>query len=518
VNSSSEPNSSSELRERRLRAESAFDWCLRNAGRMESAGNDDHAAEWAVLASSTAVVAGHSWLTSQPLEMLLTRIGARLAPAREHAARPVAARPARWLHVLTRSYVLGGHTAIARRWIERAPRSERHDLVLTYQDVPGVPANLALSIKQAGGGIVSLGGEPSLRARARRLREMAQAVDVVVLHAHPWDVVPALAFAAAGGPPVLLMNHADHGFWVGVACADLVIDIRDSGLHLSRALRGVTRSALLPVPLPDPGPAPADRSAAQARLADPAPLQSEIVLLTVGGTSKYTPFPGLSFGDAALAIVRAVPECALIAVGPDPRSPFWKHLHAASGGRINALGPDPHLAPWHAAADVYLEGFPRGSYTALLEVALAGRAFVRKPWLAPPEELPIDRGSLAEFECPATPGDYAAEAIALIREPARREPMAQRARAAVMAAHCGAGWTAALESLVVQLPARHEPPGLGAVPPMPAGLQRYWDSYFRYLRGPEDPFEAPAKRAAALGLAALPLPAAATPRDPGSPG
>jgi hypothetical protein len=155
-------------------------------------------------------------------------------------------------------------------------------------------------------------------------------------------------------------------------------------------------------------------------------------------------------------------------------------------------------------ADAYLEGYPRGTYTALLEVALAARAFVRKPHLAPPAEFPIDRGSLADFEPPATQDDYVAQAVALCRDPALREGLAARARDAVMAAHCGEGWTAAREALIAQIPASHEPPPLGPVAPMTPGLQRYWDEYYRRMRG--DPFELAMKQAAARGLEALPLP------------
>jgi hypothetical protein len=489
----------------RTRAEVAFDWCLDNAARMESQDRPEQAAEWARYATSTAIRFGHPYLCSAPLEALLARLGAGLSKTPGAGARASGARPKRWLHVLSRTYVVGGHTAIVRRWIEQKPAAERHDIVLTYEAVKDVAPNLARCVAEAGGKIASIDDEKSALARARRLRRMAQErADVVVIHAHPADAVPALAFAAPGGPPVLLLDHADHNFWAGVACADLVIDIRDSGLHLSRALRGVTRSAVLPVPLPDPGRAPADRAGARKRLANPALLDAKVVLLTVGGEAKYLPMAHLDFGAAALEIVRQVPECVLLAVGPRRESPLWQKLHADSGGRIQAVGPDPELGAWHAAADLYLEGFPRGSYTALLEAALAGRAFVRKPHLAPPAELPIDRGALAAFEPPGTPEAYAREAVELARSPALWEPRAAQARAAVQAAHCGEGWAAALESVTRQIPARHEPQGVGAVAPLPPGLAKYWDEY--YLRIPGDPLELVAKQAAARGLSALPLP------------
>jgi hypothetical protein len=490
---------------RRAAAVAATGWCLRNGERMAAQGKIEQAAEWAAFAASTAISFGYSHLCIAPLEALLLRLGAALRGGARAAPRAAGARPARWLHVMSMTYPIGGHTAIVRRWIERRAPGERHDVVLTAQEVKDVAPRLAAVVAEAGGRIASLRGAGTTLRRAQALRALAaESADVVLLYGHPADVTPPLAFAAPGGPPVLTLDHSDHGFWPGVAAADIVIDIRDSGLYLTRALRGAARAVLLPVPVPDAGAAPGGRASAAARMRDPAALGREIVLLTIGGEAKYVPMPGLSFPEAALRIVREAPECAIVAVGPRPDAPQWQKLGADSGGRIVAVGADPDLAPWHAAADAYLEGYPRGSYTALLEVALAGRAFVRKPHLAPPAEFPIDRGSLAAFEPPATQDDYVAQAIALCRDPALRERLAARARADVLAAHCGAAWVAAREALVAQIPATHAPPPLGPVAPMTPGLQRYWDEYYRRMRG--DPFDVAMKQAAARGLEALPLP------------
>src|SRR6185437_3034845 len=86
---------------------------------------------------------------------------------------------------------------------------------------------------------------------------------------------------------------------------------------------------------------------------------------------------------AAATILRARPHVQLLAVGPNEDA-RWRDLRAATGGRARALGPRHDLPRIHAAADVYLEGFPVGSPTALLEAGLRGLACVRAPADVPP--------------------------------------------------------------------------------------------------------------------------------------
>lgn len=479
-------------------------WCLRGAVRSERSGDLERAAVWAYIAAGVATDYGHGYLCSPELEALLLRLGGRLKPATATVAVPAAGgsrNRRRWLHVFSMTFGIGGHTALARRWIAHDPSDDRHDVVLTTQHGEEVAHGLAVAAREKGGRVTSLFGEPGMLRRAQMLRELAaREIDVVVLHAHPWDVVPLLAFASPGGPPVLLLNHADHAFWVGRCVADAVVEIRDSGRHLSQVYRAVHCSLDLPVPLDDRGPAPRDRSLAAARLHDPSLLGRDTVLLTIGSGQKYRAAPGLNLPSTLMQIMESLPNCALIAVGPDRDDPLWRDLNARSGGRIAAVGTDPDLAPWHAAADLYLEGFPVGTYTALLEVALAERAFVRKPWLAPPAHLPIDAGALAAFEPPPDPDAYLAQVRALCEDPRRRESMASTARSSVQGIHCGRNWARALERLATAVPGRHEPETGLDVPPLSPALKAYWAGYHAASHRREDPFAFARGVAASYGL------------------
>jgi hypothetical protein len=456
-------------------SDAVVEWCLRNALRMERHGQPDGAGLWAYIAAGTASEFGHSYLCVPALESLLCRIGARLPSGGPPPHDAPAGNGRRWLHVFTATGAIGGHTAVARRWVASNPFRERHSVALTVQAVADMDPGLRAAAVDSGGAVHSLAGAVSLLQRATALRRLAlEQADVVVIHAHTWDVMPALAFAAAGGPPVLLLNHADHAFWVGAAVADVVIDIRDSGRALSTALRGVRGSAMLPVPLEDRGPARPDRSVAAQRLRDPSILARNPLLLTIGSQHKYVPAGRLDFPATIARIADALPDCGLIAVGPQPGERAWQQLAERTGGRVVAVGPDADLAPWHAAADFYLEGFPIGSYTALLEVALAERAFVRKPLLASVSALPVDRGSLAAFAPPAEPDAYLTAAIALAADPGWRATQARQARQAVLAEHCGDGWSAHLQALQQALPRQHEV-GLAFEPqPLPESLAAYW--------------------------------------------
>jgi hypothetical protein len=381
--------------------------------------------------------------------------------------------PRRWLHVMSSTSAIGGHTALARRWIARDPGDHVHDVALTGQPAGDVAPALAAAAHASGGSVRSLADLRGLMERAAALRALAAAeADVVVLHTHMWDVLPAVAFGVAGGPPVLLMNHADHAFWIGASVADLVVDFRDSGAALTARLRAARAGALLPLPLEDGGAVPPDRQPAAAALGDASILTRDCVLLTVGRASKYQPYGDLDFPAAALRILDACGNGVLVAVGPSSGDVRFAALSAHARGRFLALGERMDLKPFHAAADLYLEGFPVGSYTALLEAALAGRAFVRKPLLASTRVLPVDGGALAGFAPPVDVDAYVAAAQALAADPQRRDALGSAAREAVRAMHCD-GWPTHLAALHDRLPAHHDVGLRDEPPPMPPELACY---------------------------------------------
>jgi hypothetical protein len=479
-------------------SEAVLDWCLRNAARCAAARSFEEAALWAHVGAGTAVAYGHRYLCVPQLEALLLHLAATLAVPAARATSGT--RPRRWLHVFSITMGIGGHTALARRWIARNPQGDRHDVVLTMQARDDVAPALAEAVHRTGGEVTSLACVGALTERAAALREQAwRDADVVVLHAHMWDVIPALAFGVAGGPPVLLVDHADHAFWVGCAVADVVVDIRDSGLALSTSLRGARASAVLPVPLEDGGVPRPDRAGVAAKLRGMRVLDRGLVLLTIGSSSKYRAHARLDFVAAAERIVDEVDDSILIAIGPDPRDERWRAAAARTRGRMVAVGERADLPLWHAACDLYLESFPVGSYTALLEVGLAGRAFVRKPWLAPPHALPIDQGALAPFAPAPDPRTYVTQALALARDADARARCAEVARQSVAAVHCGAGWDAQLGALERAIEPRHTI-GLRFAPqPMPAVLLDYVGG-LHAGHEPDAPWQAAHEAAAGFGL------------------
>ncbi len=77
---------------------------------------------------------------------------------------------------------------------------------------------------------------------------------MVVLHVHPFDVTrPIMAFSAwPDRPPTILMNHADHAFWLGVSCSDVVATIRPAAAALATERRGVDPDRVVELPIPAP--------------------------------------------------------------------------------------------------------------------------------------------------------------------------------------------------------------------------------------------------------------------------
>jgi len=342
-----------------------FDRLVRRSESLARRGHGEQAAVAAMTAATFAWCNPTGAFASGPLEDVLERLGSGLpAPRGAVPSRPLGARP-RVLHVATQLYGTGGHTQMLSSWL-RLDRARDHHVCLTGQAGRDVPDKITRVLDGSDALTLLDDGRPRLLDRAARLRELALDHDQVVLHAHPNDVVPAIALALppGEGPEVLLVNHADHVFWLGVLVADRIVNLRTSGARLNVERRGIpeARNALLVRPLVMRDRV-LSRSAARAELGLPP---DALVVASAADTYKYGAAAGESLLDVLVPVMRAHPEARLHVAGPDPDGD-WSVLAEEDLGRAWGLLPDVHTLL--EAADVYVDSHPFSSLTSMLEAA-----------------------------------------------------------------------------------------------------------------------------------------------------
>ena len=351
----------------------------------------------------------------------------------------------RILHVLSEGYPVGGHTRLAWRWIERDGR--RADVALTMQS-GRIPEDLRRAAERSGGQVYDLReGFPTLTGRARALRDLMSGADVVVFHVHPFDATALAAAGLPGGrPPIIFDNHADHAFWLGLGCADVIADSRASGQLLCRELRGVQdkRLGFLPLPI-DPAPAALSRKAVRRDL---HLRPSQVAALTVASAVKMSPIWGEGFDQVLGRVLSEVPDLVVFLVGPEPAG-VWSSLRSRFPGRVFPLGVRENASSLFAGMDIYLDSFPLSSATSILEAAAAG---------LPPLSLSDRSGRARVFQAdvPGLAGtghltssesEYVATLQRLVADREARLARGETARDQVMAIHSGAAWNEALEEL-----------------------------------------------------------------------
>jgi hypothetical protein len=480
-----------------------FDKCIDYAETSLYAGEDEEAARWLLVAARSADAFGCGQLVSSRLERSALLLAHRIPPhSSSSTTESGAIVQRRWLHVMSIAYPVGGHTAFVRRWIEADDSSDQHHLALTQMTEIDLPA-LTSAVARRGGRVTMLGEYSKLTDKAWHLRRLAsQDADCIVLHIHMWDVVPTIAFGVAGGPPVLLLNHADHTFWVGAAVADRVIEFRKAGADLTRRYRAVDRILELPIPLPSlPEPA-ARRLALRASLRDAWSIPpAALVFLTIGHHSKYLPVGDLDYMTTALRLLTHLPEAYLIAVGPSPHDRLWGETAARVQQRIIAVGPQIDLAPYHSAADIYLESFPRGSITALLEASQSGLPVVRLPASAPLPASAQYPPLTAIYQPPDVDG-YLAMALHFARSPVDRRAAAAALGKATEEFQGAAAWRAKLDALKCAVPAVHQVYPTFFSVDADLELDRFWTT-FRQMHGPHDPVSRILSQALNLDLIGL---------------
>ena len=420
---------------------------VRIAARVAEVSGPAAALALAAQAATHAVVGHTGRFADGGIENVPFRAGLALrAPASAGAvafrAQPLpAGKRRRVLHVTTFVADIGGHTRTITRWAQTDPWAQ-HSVLLTHQGDDPVPPSLVEAVIASGGRICVLAAGAGVMDKAAFVRAYADAhADLVIVNHAPHDVVSIVAFARAGGPPVVCINDNDHHFWLGPAIADLVVDLRTAVPGMSARRRFARGTVVLPIPIA----VRQGLSRAESRRSLGLP-DDQIVLVSIGRGNKYLPGRAHSFYSASRHILDAEPRAHVYLIG------VREGEHAGRAGylthpRLHVLGPIPDPSSYQRAADVYLEGVPFGSQTACLESCLFAVPPVRS--FAPYSPLLATHDVSIEGLVPI-PGDeaaYVAEDTRLAADAAARESLGAEVSRRVIADHVGEGWLRHLEAL-----------------------------------------------------------------------
>jgi glycosyltransferase involved in cell wall biosynthesis len=341
----------------------------------------------------------------------------------------------RVLHVATQVVGIGGHTRMLYHWVQN-DKSSCHSLVLVRHTNVPVPLWLHEAIWSSGGQLMILPQGSGLCHKAKWLREIAKkSADLVVLHHDPSDVVPIVAFAIDEGPPVVRLNIADHQFWLGSSVADMVINLRTAGAEHTAKRRFVSSNAVIPIPMADPIRRVSRRDARRILGIN----EDQVMLLSVGRDLKYRPCGSYDFVATANRILDRHPSAHLYVVG-ESAAGIAPYLRCTMHERLHFSGSmdDPSL--YRAAADVYLESFPFGSQTALLEAALSGLPVV--PAYAPLFPLLVANDDAIQdlIPNPNSEQEYVDQVDLLIQHPEQQVGLGAALRERLVVDHMGLGW------------------------------------------------------------------------------
>lgn len=276
------------------------------------------------------------------------------------------------LHILSEGYSVGGHTRIVDRWIKKDKES-MHYLVTTWQ-CDTLPQWLLDTLVSNGGQHFNLADySKSYMDRASILKEVSMAFDIIILHSHMNDPIPIIAFGNDGGAPVVLLNHADHVFWLGSSVADKVASIRNSGLSICKDRRGIEENIVLPIPIDDDIEFAGNDIELRKRLNIP---EHDIIITSVATEYKFSNNGDVNIEWIIYYIMKLYNNVTILLVGPDGNSRRWKTIEGNCDGKVKALGIVKNIESIYSITDIYLDSFPIGSLTSALDAAIKGKPVV----------------------------------------------------------------------------------------------------------------------------------------------
>ena len=313
---------------------------------------------------------------SEILEGLLCKIQEKLLVPFERQNKTEDNPNGKILHICSEIHTAGGHSKLLYNWI-KLDKNREHTILCTRfstERIIAISKNYTTDFSNLKH--QSVIADTKINS-VRLLNELiTDDYDLIVLHIHPDEVITNIVLSQASITiPVCFVNHADHTFWLGTYISDLILQIRKNNILLDVERRGipVERQVFLPIPI-------------DIKLREKEKYETKILyLLSTGTAFKYQPKEGYNFLEEAYRIVEENHQVIFNIVGIDGDSEYAKkHQH----DRINFHGQitSTKLKEIEEITDIYVEGFPTPSFTALLQVAM-----MKIPFILHYKPLPVFR-------------------------------------------------------------------------------------------------------------------------------
>lgn len=404
------------------------------------------------------------------LELALQALGQVVLSGRQIRRAPASDRLKLW-HITTEVDSVGGHSVAIERWI-RTDADCCYSLLLTSQKGP-VPERIAKAVEESGGRVYCC-RHSGMQVPVETAREIVSVIDgdahAVLLQLYTGDISGLLPFCSRGGPSVGTYNTADHKACLGVCVSDLFLEIRGSGRSCTESLRGCPRTAILPL-LVEPRKIPSDDERQRARAALNV-SDSSCCLLSIGSGYKYKPLDDLSFQACAADILHRTADTVLLVVGPS-KDEDWAELVTQFGDRVRLLGRVEDLELHYSAADIYIEGFPFGSLTALLDARQVGCPCVLSPLpVRPPYSS--DSPGLADICQPESTVEYVNRVCSLVS--LWRSGATDRRMSPLMSQHHPEMWRTTLKVALTKLLEEHQLYAVRPEEPPESFSAEFWPS------------------------------------------
>ncbi|WP_243545351.1 hypothetical protein [Pseudodesulfovibrio tunisiensis] len=278
-----------------------------------------------------------------------------------------------FLHVMTETLLHGGHTRIVERWINSASPDQTHSVVLTKQnDVDQIPDLLKKFTIEKNGNLHLL-QQGSIESKANELRDVALSYETVILHHHPYDPIPLMAFSVPEFTrTVICFNHAGHRFWIGKNIVDWILDIEKGQQEISYKKRGIKNSTLINMPVAEIASPPQDIKRLRRSLGFDA---HDKIMVSMASNYKFDPIKDLSFTDTLQQILSADSQVKFIGIGINPQNQYWAAILRKFPDRIRLMGvlchKDTHT---HLKiSDLYIDSFPMNSWLSTTDAISIGR-------------------------------------------------------------------------------------------------------------------------------------------------